>query len=144
MTHRLKRPLLFLLVALTFSTMSCQKNGTRENGRIEVCNLTWTECITADSVINAVDSVSCRVHNDKIFIERYNHAETCGFDTILVDISLSNDTLIVYERVCPQYDNNCLCIINSSFQVNNIPDGTYTLLLKRNHMETIYSQTITI
>lgn len=144
MTHGLKKLLLPLLVALIFSTVNCQKNEDRENGIIEVSNLAWSECITADSVISAVDSVSCRIHDEKIFIERYNHAETCCFDTILVDISLSNDTLIVYERIYPQYDNNCLCIINSSFQVNNIPNGTYTLLFKRNNAETIYSQTITI
>lgn len=133
-----------LLTALSFLATCCQKHNDFNDGTIKLSNLVWSSCIPVDSVTSVADSVSCCVHDGKIFIERYNHAETCGFDTILIDITLTNDTLFFYEKVYPQYDNNCLCIINSSFQVNDIPTGTYTLLFKRNNIETIYSQTITL
>lgn len=137
---RLKIISVLLVIVLTLSMKACTKSLLSPYAS----NIVWSDCITTDSVISMIDSVSCLVHDDKLLFERYNHAEACGFDTILVDISIRNDTLLVYERVYPEYNNNCIRIINSSFQVNNVPHGTYTLIFKRNLVETIYSQTITL
>ena len=68
-----------------------------------------------------------------IFITHYNLLVNCGFELngILVDANINGSTITIDEHDNPNGPQaNCMCSIDNSFRIENIPHGTYTLVFK--------------
>ena len=71
-----------------------------------------------------------------LFVEHRNLAVNCGFKRVTVKTSTSNDTLTITEHGSPSPED-CICEINNSFQIRNIPKGRYVLVFKNCYPEPI-------
>ena len=96
---------------------------------------------------NRFDSVIVNVSNGIVNVEHYNFPVTCGVDTVYVSVtnSRNSDTIVVLETPYPSnYNSNCVCCISNCFQIRDIKHGEYVLVLKKNTIDVIYCQPITI
>ena len=129
---------------------SCKDNG--DASKATVSHISFTECKnhiekgTNDNWWTGdPDSVSISYANNTIFITHYNLAVNCGFTDkgILVDINVDGSTITIREYEDPTgLQADCICATDNSFQINNVPPGTYTLVFT-NWYHGPYSTTVT-
>lgn len=126
-----------LITVLAFSMAACEKNekATTDLANLKVSNIVSSDCLLHNESNNNTkglynpDSMTVSYNNGTIYITHYNATVNCGFEKVNVHATISGDTIKITERSYPD-DANCLCEIENSFEINNVPHGTYVILLE--------------
>lgn len=158
----MKKPIHYkFMLALTGAAMllatACgeKENNNPNNGDASmgaVSNISYTDCKShtdratkAHPMWGDPDSVSVSYANGTVYITHYNLLVNCGFTMsgILVDVDVDGSTITIHESENPTGPQAyCMCATDNSFQLNNVPQGTYTLVFSNWYPEP-YSQTYT-
>lgn len=144
MRNRRKNVLLpwLLLMAMACVLSACGKqDGLIKN--IDVSQVAPSNCKTyyerlASKGVETNDSIDVRYDNGVVYVKHHNLAVNCGFKEVVVSVSVSGDTIRVTETGVPE-NANCVCEIDNSFQINNVPHGTYVLVVE-NCVPTAYTR----
>ena len=133
----LKTKILFtFVVAMVGPIISCKDDNDVDNKSVKVSNVYNSGCMgsaysLAQNSKDGKSEESFKVYNDgkTVFISHNNKAVFCGYDSISVSINVANDTIWVKEIEMGGV-TNCMCLANTSYQINNLPSGEYTLLIR--------------
>lgn len=126
-------PPLLLLSLLSLGMISCEKQGSNSNvgSGVAVSQLSFTECHPQTYALKVMDEERIEVSRSDgvIYVNHRNLSVNCGFETVQVTVSVEGNTIRVSERGVP--DNaNCICSIDNSFQIVNVPRGPVTLVVE--------------
>jgi hypothetical protein len=151
----MKKVFLFgALLCLVAVLAACKKNETAEGDatKAKVSHISYIDCKShtdklakADPNFGDPDSVSISYADGAAHITHYNLLVNCGFEKggIVVDLDINGSTLTIDEHENPDGPlDRCLCTTDNSFQIDNIPHGTYTLVFQNWYPEP-YSKTVT-
>lgn len=114
-----------------FAMVGCEKSGL-ENARVS--HVSFTECKShANSMeekgMSTPDTVSIRYEAGTVYVDHYHLGVNCAFDTVNVALTMNDDTIRILEYGTPD-EANCICETNNSFQIDNVPHGTYTIIVE--------------
>ena len=135
-TKKTLRILVPTVVALaTLVVISCEKENL---SRAKVADVSFSECLLhlMEKGYEHPDTILTHYSDGTLFVEHRNLAVNCGFKRVTVKTSTSNDTLTITEHGSPSPED-CICEINNSFQIRNIPQGRYVLVFKNCYPEPI-------
>lgn len=124
----------FLLAAMTLAMTACEKTNTTVEPNFAVSNIEFSDCLQhqdsrgAKGMYNP-DSISINYHNGTVYITHYNLTVNCGFKRVYVDIDVYSDTIRILESGYP-VNADCMCDIDNSFEINNVPSGLYTVIIE--------------
>ena len=139
--------------ALLVTTLAIACNKTGDTSRITVQNISNNGCIYHTDQASLVekdqdfstDSIGYSYSHGTLSITHYNLLLNCAFEVggIDVDIVTEGNTITIseYEHDGPIAD--CICFTDNSFQIANLPHGTYTLVFLSWYPEP-YRVTITV
>lgn len=139
--------------ALLVTTLAIACNKTGDTSRITVQNISNNGCIyhTDQASLEekdqdfSTDSIGYSYSHGTLYITHYNLLLNCAFEVggIDVDIVTEGNTITIseYEHDGPIAD--CICFTDNSFQIANLPHGTYTLVFLSCYPEP-YRVTITV
>ena len=139
--------------ALLVTTLAIACNKTGDTSRIAVQNISNNGCIYHTDHASLVekdqdfstDSIGYSYSHGTLYITHYNLLLNCAFEVggIDVDIVTEGNTITIseYEHDGPIAD--CICFTDNSFQITNLPHGTYTLVFLSCYPEP-YRVTITV
>jgi hypothetical protein len=139
--------------ALLVITLAIACNKTGDTSRITVQNISNNGCIYHTDQASLVekdqdfstDSIGYSYSHGTLSITHYNLLLNCAFEAggIDVDIVTEGNTITIseYEHDGPIAD--CICFTDNSFQIANLPHGTYTLVFLSCYPEP-YRITITV
>ena len=139
--------------ALLVTTIAIACNKTDDTSRIAVQNISNNGCIYHTDHASLVekdqnfstDSIGYSYSHGTLYITHYNLLLNCAFEAggIDVDIVTEGNTITIseYEHDGPIAD--CICFTDNSFQIANLPHGTYTLVFLSWYPEP-YRITITV
>ena len=139
--------------ALLVTTLAIACNKTGDTSRIAVQNISNNGCIYHTDQASLVekdqdfstDSIGYSYSHGTLSITHYNLLLNCAFEAggIDVDIVTEGNTITIseYEHDGPIAD--CICFTDNSFQIANLPHGTYTLVFLSWYPEP-YRITITV
>ena len=139
--------------ALLVTTLAIACNKTGDTSRIAVQNISNNGCIYHTDHASLVekdqdfstDSIGYSNSHGTLYITHYNLLLNCAFEVggIDVDIVTEGNTITIseYEHDGPIAD--CICFTDNSFQIANLPHGTYTLVFLSCYPEP-YRVTITV
>ena len=139
--------------ALLVTTLAIACNKTGDTSRITVQNISNNGCIYHTDQASLVekdqdfstDSIGYSYSHGTLYITHYNLLLNCAFEVggIDVDIVTEGNTITIseYEHDGPVAD--CICFTDNSFQIANLPHGTYTLVFLSCYPEP-YRVTITV
>lgn len=139
--------------ALLVTTLAIACNKTGDTSRITVQNISNNGCIYHTDQASLVekdqdfstDSIGYSYSHGTLSITHYNLLLNCAFEAggIDVDIVTEGNTITIseYEHDGPITD--CICFTDNSFQIANLPHGTYTLVFLSWYPEP-YRVTITV
>lgn len=139
--------------ALLVTTLAIACNKTGDTSRITVQNISNNGCIYHTDQASLVekdqdfstDSIGYSYSHGTLSITHYNLLLNCAFKVggIDVDIVTEGNTITIseYEHDGPIAD--CICFTDNSFQIANLPHGTYTLVFLSWYPEP-YRVTITV
>lgn len=139
--------------ALLVTTLAIACNKTGDTSRITVQNISNNGCIYHTDHASLVekdqdfstDSIGYSYSHGTLSITHYNLLLNCAFEVggIDVDIVTEGNTITIseYEHDGPIAD--CICFTDNSFQISNLPHGTYTLVFLSCYPEP-YRVTITV
>ncbi len=139
--------------ALLVTTIAIACNKTGDTSRIAVQNISNNGCIYHTDQASLVekdqdfstDSIGYSYSHGTLYITHYNLLLNCAFEVggIDVDIVTEGNTITIseYEHDGPIAD--CICFTDNSFQIANLPHGTYTLVFLSCYPEP-YRVTITV
>ena len=139
--------------ALLVTTIAIACNKTGDTSRITVQNISNNGCIYHTDQASLVekdqdfstDSIGYSYSHGTLYITHYNLLLNCAFEVggIDVDIVTEGNTITIseYEHDGPIAD--CICFTDNSFQIANLPHGTYTLVFLSCYPEP-YRVTITV
>ena len=149
----MKKVFLFgTLLCLVAMFAACKKNENGDISKAKVSHISYIDCknhtdklAKADPNFGDPDSVIISYADGAAHITHYNLLVNCGFELggIVVDLDIDGSTITINEHENldgPQAD--CLCTTDNSFQIDNLPRGTYTLVFQNWYPEP-YSQTVT-
>ncbi|MBO7199988.1 MAG: hypothetical protein J6V54_01185 [Bacteroidales bacterium] len=137
-TINLKNKVLFTIVVamVGVAVISCKDDNDADNKSVKVSNVYNSGCMgsaysPAQNSKDGESEESFNVYNDgkTVFISHNNRVVFCGYDSISVSINVANDTIWVKEIEMGGV-TNCMCLANTSYQINNLPSGQYTLLIR--------------
>jgi hypothetical protein len=137
-TINLKNKVLFTIVVamVGVAVISCKDDNDVDNKSVKVSNVYNSGCMgsaysPAQNSKDGESEESFNVYNDgkTVFISHNNRVVFCGYDSISVSINVANDTIWVKEIEMGGV-TNCMCLANTSYQINNLPSGEYTLLIR--------------
>ena len=147
------RIILAAATALIVTTLAIACNKTGDTSRIAVQNISNNGCIYHTDHASLVekdqdfstDSIGYSYSHGTLYITHYNLLLNCAFEVggIDVDIVTEGNTITIseYEHDGPIAD--CICFTDNSFQIANLPHGTYTLVFLSCYPEP-YRVTITV
>ena len=139
--------------ALLVTTIAIACNKTGDTSRITVQNISNNGCIyhTDQASLEekdqdfSTDPIGYSYSHGTLSITHYNLLLNCAFKVggIDVDIVTEGNTITIseYEHDGPIAD--CICFTDNSFQIANLPHGTYTLVFLSWYPEP-YRVTITV
>ena len=139
--------------ALLVTMLAIACNKTVDTSRITVQNISNNGCIYHTDHASLVekdqdfgtDSIGYSYSHGTLYITHYNLLLNCAFEAggIDVDIVTEGNTITIseYEHDGPIAD--CICFTDNSFQIANLPHGTYTLVFLSWYPEP-YRVTITV
>lgn len=129
----IKRMCPLLLATGCFIMLACDKPEEMDVG---ISHIASTKCLpqsdAAAKGITTPDTVSVRCSDGVIYVEHRHLMVNCGFETVNVTVTVDGNTIKVAEYGTPD-DANCVCEINNSFQIDNVPQGTYTIVVENCH-----------
>lgn len=137
-TINLKNKVLFTIVVamVGVTVISCKDDNDLDDKSVKVSNVYNSGCMgsaysPAQNSKDGESEESFNVYNDgkTVFISHNNRVVFCGYDSISVSINVANDTIWVKEIEMGGV-TNCMCLANTSYQINNLPSGQYTLLIR--------------
>lgn len=125
-TNVLKIALLALVAVVMFSISSCEKEKSEE---LTISNINYTDCLseskdTFSKDPSNSDSIEYSYQNHILYITHHNLVVGCG-EELHVDVQRINDTIRIAEWTDGYV--NCVCLIDNSFQINNLEKGSYIL-----------------
>ena len=139
--------------ALLVTTLAIACNKTGDTSRIAVQNISNNGCIYHTDHASLVekdqdfstDSIGYSNSHGTLYITHYNLLLNCAFEVGGVDVDIVTEgntiTISEYEHDGPIAD--CICFTDNSFQIANLPHGTYTLVFLSCYPEP-YRVTITV
>lgn len=133
----LKTKILFtFVVAMVGPIISCKDDNDLDDKSVKISNVYNSGCMGSayspdQNSKDGESEDSFNVYNDgkTVFISHNNRVVFCGYDSISVSINVANDTIWVKEIEMGGV-TNCMCLANTSYQINNLPSGEYTLLIR--------------
>ena len=134
----LKNKVLFIIVVamVGVAVISCKDDNDLDDKSVKISNVYNSGCMgsaysPAQNSKDGESEDSFNVYNDgkTVFISHNNRVVFCGYDSISVSINVANDTIWVKEIEMGGV-TNCMCLANTSYQINNLPSGQYTLLIR--------------
>ena len=135
-----------------FTACGDKEPGDGDASKMTVSHISFTECkghtdkeAKASPVWGDPDSVSISYDDGTVHITHYNLLVNCAFEQggIIVDLVVDGSTLTIDECDNPNGPlANCMCTTDNSFDIDNVPHGTYTLVFKNWYPEP-HSQTVT-
>jgi len=137
-TINLKNKVLFTIVVamVGVAVISCKDDNDLDDKSVKISNVYNSGCMgsaysPAQNSKDGESEDSFNVYNDgkTVFISHNNRVVFCGYDSISVFINVANDTIWVKEIEMGGV-TNCMCLANTSYQINNLPSGEYTLLIR--------------
>ena len=137
-TINLKNKVLFTIVVamVGVAVISCKDDNDLDDKSVKISNVYNSGCMgsaysPAQNSKDGESEESFNVYNDgkTVFISHNNRVVFCGYDSISVSINVANDTIWVKEIEMGGV-TNCMCLANTSYQINNLPSGQYTLLIR--------------
>lgn len=137
-TINLKNKVLFTIVVamVGVAVISCKDDNDADDKSVKVSNVYNSGCMGSayspdQNSKDGESEDSFNVYNDgkTVFISHNNRVVFCGYDSISVSINVANDTIWVKEIEMGGV-TNCMCLANTSYQINNLPSGQYTLLIR--------------
>ena len=137
-TINLKNKVLFTIVVamVGVAVISCKDDNDLDDKSVKVSNVYNSGCMGSayspdQNSKDGESEDSFNVYNDgkTVFISHNNRVVFCGYDSISVSINVANDTIWVKEIEMGGV-TNCMCLANTSYQINNLPSGQYTLLIR--------------
>jgi hypothetical protein len=118
------------------AVISCKDDNDLDDKSVKISNVYNSGCMgsaysPAQNSKDGESEESFNVYNDgkTVFISHNNRVVFCGYDSISVSINVANDTIWVKEIEMGGV-TNCMCLANTSYQINNLPSGEYTLLIR--------------
>ena len=139
--------------ALLVTTLAIACNKTGDTSRITVQNISNNGCIyhTDKEALEVkdkdfvADSIGYSYSHGTLYITHYNLLLNCAFEAGGIDVDIVTEgktiTISEYEHDGPIAD--CICFTDNSFQIANLPHGTYTLVFLSCYPEP-YRVTITV
>jgi hypothetical protein len=125
----MKKKVLFVLVAtigLTAAFVSC-KEDTNDGLTSIITN--YTECSDAQKKVVLEPSMTYNVIGNTLFINRENIWRNCFTDSITISSNIQNGVLNIQE-IEPINVYNCICQRNLSYNISNIPQGNFTVIIQ--------------
>lgn len=126
----------FVVTMVGVAVISCKDDNDADNKSVKVSNVYNSGCMgsaysPAQNSKDGESEESFNVYNDgkTVFVSHNNRVVFCGYDSISVSINVANDTIWVKEIEMGGV-TNCMCLANTSYQINNLPSGQYTLLIR--------------
>ena len=119
-----------LAAIINVAAIGCKDdNEDFDNGKVHVSNVYDSGCISS---AYGEEEETFNVYNDgkTVFVSHSNRVVNCGYDSIMVDINVVNDTVWVKEIEMGESYADCMCMANTSYQINNLEKGEYTILIK--------------
>lgn len=139
--------LVLIFLMSFFLLSSCDKWGNA----MKVSHISYTDCkkhtdkeTKAHPLWGDPDSVIISYADGSIHVTHYNLLVNCGFmeGGVVVDINVDGSTITISEHENPHSPlANCDCTTDNSFQIDNVPQGTYTLVFTNWYPEP-YSQSV--
>lgn len=140
-----------LLIACAAVALSCTKQGDTTNPTVQ--NITNSGCnhhtdhqaLSQKDPIDAPDSVAIDYSEGILYVTHFNLLVNCAFESSGIDVNLAVDgnTITIEETEHDGPLADCICRTNNSFQIANLPHGTYTLVF-RSWYPSPHSVTVTI
>lgn len=121
-----------------------EKTETKGLSDAKASNIVFSDCHNHNSDAkgyNNPDSVSISYNNGTISVTHYNLIVNCGFQKVFVNVDVDGNTIRIGEWGYPE-NADCICEVDNSFEINNIPRGTYNIVFE-NWASGTYSQTYT-
>lgn len=135
--------------AMVCTVLACVKPGTEDVATrgVKVSGVVSTECLPQEghfSVkgIETPDTVAVSVSEGVVYVEHRHLSVNCAFERVGVSLLMEGSTVRVTEYGTPD-DANCVCEINNSFRIENLPRGVYTIVVE-NCASGPYSQIVNI
>lgn len=126
----------FVVAMVGVAVISCKDDNDADDKSVKVSNVYNSGCMGSayspdQNSKDGESEDSFNVYNDgkTVFISHNNRVVFCGYDSISVSINVANDTIWVKEIEMGGV-TNCMCLANTSYQINNLPSGQYTLLIR--------------
>ncbi len=134
-THRFKITLL-LMMSVVALTGACSKQG--DEARAQVQNISNNGCLshTDKEALATKDQddeqewVEFSHDGGVLTITHHNMVVNCAFEAngIGVSIRVEGDTVTIDEYELDGPQANCICLTDNTFQIVNLPRGTYTFV----------------
>ncbi len=120
--------------AMVLSMTACEKTNKTLEPNFAVSNIEFSDCLQHHDSRGVkgrynTDSVSINYHNVYKRQTHYNLIVNCGFERVDVDINVSSDTIRILESGYPE-NADCMCDIDNSFEIKNVPSGLYTVIIE--------------
>ncbi len=126
----------FVVAMVGVAVISCKDDNDLDDKSVKISNVYNSGCMGSayspdQNSKDGESEDSFNVYNDgkTVFISHNNRVVFCGYDSISVSINVANDTIWVKEIEMGGV-TNCMCLANTSYQINNLPSGEYTLLIR--------------
>lgn len=109
--------------------ISCGKDKD-DNREVSVSNIAFSECLYRYDAEgwNSPDSVAFSYKDGTLHVAHNNLSVNCGYKQVDVNVKLFGDTIAISEWGHPE-NANCVCDINNSFDINNLPHGVYHVIV---------------
>ena len=121
-----------LAAIINVAAIGCKDdNEDFDASKVHVSNVYDSGCIESYYETKNEEE-TFNVYNDgkTVFVSHNNRAVNCGYNSIMVDINVVNDTIWIKEIEMGDCYADCMCLANTSYQINNLEKGQYTLLIK--------------
>lgn len=123
-----------LMGAMVLSMTACEKTNKILESNFAVSNIESSDCLQHHASRGVKgrynpDSISINYHNGTVYVTHYNLMVNCGFEKVNVDIDVDSDTIRILESGYP-VNADCMCDIDNSFEIKNVPSGLYTVIIE--------------
>jgi hypothetical protein len=121
----------------------CEKPKTESTSDEQILN--------ADATVSQVQSSGCKSSSwddinvisinyvdSFLYVNHSNASLNCGYDTVNVTMSMENNIITLQEKET-HVDANCLCPVDVSYRIGNVPKGSYQVFVLF-HSDTIHNQ----
>lgn len=122
------KKLFFIPICIFFAILifGCCEHQKDKLSNAVITHVKTSDCLSAEQLKEYKDSIMVQYFGNSLYIVQYNQWVECISPTINTSIQTINDTIRILEKREP-FHTDCLCNVNHSFQVDNVPLGMYVL-----------------